>query len=67
MVPLRLFENPVRDNVVDDCLNAILFSDPLGLERFVLEVVLEHVLVRMLVFDVVLNSVQQYACANASF
>ena len=63
MVPLRLFENPVRDNVVDDCLNAILFSDPLGPDDSVLEVVLEHVLIRRLVFDIV----QQYTCPKTFF
>ena len=62
-VPLRLFDNPVVAIVVDDNLNVMLFADNLGLEDSVLEVVMEHVLVRRLVFDVV----QQYTCPKTFF
>ena len=62
-VPLRLFDNLVVEIVVDGNLNAMLFAGDLGLGDSVLEVVLEHVLVRRLVFDIV----QQYTCPKTFF
>ena len=67
MVHIRLLATLVLEVAVDNGLNAILFSVPIGLEDVVLEIVVEHILVRRLIFDIVQNSVHLHTCQNTLF